>query len=64
MPEEGTYASNMNTFLSVLGWHRNSLNRLQRLDFPSWAQTSEEVGEAPLSQLLGIETFLLIYFVL
>lgn len=64
MPEEGTCASNMNIFLSVLGWYRNSLNCLQCLGFSSWAQTSEEVGEAPLSQLLGTETSFLIYFVL
>lgn len=64
MAEEGSYASNMNTFLSMLGWYRNSLNCLQCLDFSSWAQTSEEVGEAPLSQLLGTERFFLIHFVL
>lgn len=49
MAEEGSYASHMNTFLSMLGWYRNSLNCLQCLDFSSWAQTSEEVGEAPLT---------------
>lgn len=62
MPEEGIYASNMNTVLCMLGWYRNSLNCLQGLDFSSRVQTSEEVGEAHLSQLLGIETFFSIFF--
>lgn len=61
MPEEGIYVSNMNTVLCMLGWYRNSLNCLQGLDFSSWVQTSEEVGEAPLSQLLGIETIFSIF---
>lgn len=53
MTEEGTYASNMNTVLCMLGWYRNSLNCLQGLDLSSWVQMSEEVGEAPLSKLLA-----------
>lgn len=63
MPKESTYASNTNAFLCRFGWYGNSLYCLQCLDFNSWAQTGEEVGEALLSQLPGIEILFLMFFV-